>query len=234
MQIFPTIKPTYVVAPDAPSTPQNDIEMFHKYPRFTILVSYDPEAFQRSHRIEFFLPQERKTQKRHAQNEAVIDSVACLKRTDSSRCANCIGQQKAGKRRVGRITINPIVLVYLLERHNLNNEDATEKEIVDCLKKSFKSRAVDAGRRTLAGVGKMVMDRRASLARIQLRCLNSDFYRRCIPDSAIRHTTLFSTVTIRTMNFLTMCGSTWAKLLSNSFFLSSNLLSYLPNKFFSM
>jgi hypothetical protein len=45
------------------------------------------------------------------------------------------------------------VLVYLLERHNLNNEDATEKEILDCLKKSFKSRAVDAGRRTLAGGG---------------------------------------------------------------------------------
>jgi hypothetical protein len=74
---------------------------FTSYRRFTILVSYDPEAFQRSHRIEFFLPQERQTPERDAQSQAVIDSVACLKRTDSSRCANCIGQQKAGKRRVG-------------------------------------------------------------------------------------------------------------------------------------
>lgn len=146
----PPIKPGYLLAPGGPSDPQNDVELMQKYRQFSVIVTYDKFAFKLSHSIEIFLPKEDQTPGKPEQSETIVASVTCLKRSDPFRCANCVGQQQAGRLHAGHMVINPVILTYLLERHGINEANTTEDQIVNVLRGSLRSRAVDPGRRVLA------------------------------------------------------------------------------------
>jgi hypothetical protein len=122
----------------------------HKYRQFSILVFHNPFAYDTSHHIQLVLKGEPKTVERPEQPEVVISSVAVLKRSNKSRCGNCIGQQEAGDSHVGRLTISPVILTYLLERWNKNDKNASMRDISFTLTGSLRFRVTDAGGHNLA------------------------------------------------------------------------------------
>ncbi|KAH8818915.1 common central domain of tyrosinase-domain-containing protein [Flagelloscypha sp. PMI_526] len=146
---LPVLHPPFIRLYNSPTGHANEVEPFNKYRQFIVVFFDNQSAYERSHVIELYLPHEVAVENKPEQPESVVASVATLKRTSAAECAGCIGQQAAGILTTGQMIIDPLVVLYLLERNNINKPDTTEEQVLALIKASFRTRVVNAGRNVL-------------------------------------------------------------------------------------
>lgn len=115
--------------------------VFENYRLFTVTITLNPFAFNGSHLLEVFL---------HDYPTVVIGAHAVLSRVDPNRCSNCVARRDEGSMSVGRIVVPAIFIYGILEAKGLNNENATNEQVVQAVKEAFGARVTTPGHQRLA------------------------------------------------------------------------------------